>query len=191
MNIPRPEFTVLLNEVEKKYGHRVSTTKDFESLAAVVKNVTGDYISSSTLKRLWGYVTWNPRPRHATLDILSRYTGRHDFEAFCEEFKLKYDSESGYFKTQFIAASDLEVGDNVTIGWAPDRVVVMSYLGDFTFKVEKCCNSKLEIGDIFEHSDFMLGYPVHISRILRNGEYTPSYTAGREDGINLLKKGEI
>ena len=75
----------------------------------------------------------------------------------------------------------------VIIGWAPDRVVEIRYLGDFMFEVEKSCNSKLKSGDRFELSDIILGYPLYISRILREGEYTPAYVAGQDGGINLLK----
>ena len=31
------------------------------------------------------------------------------------------------------------------------------------------------------------GFPLYISRILRNGEYTPAYIAGRQGGLNYLK----
>ena len=62
----------------------------------------------------------------------------------------------------------------------------MRYLGDFTFEIEKSVNSKLKIGDRFELSDIILGYPLFITRILRDGEYTPAFVAGQGGGINLL-----
>ncbi len=52
-----PEIALLLEEVEKKYGRKVSTSTDFESLSVVIEHEIGEYLSSSTLKRLWGYVT--------------------------------------------------------------------------------------------------------------------------------------
>ena len=33
----------------------------------------------------------------------------------------------------------------------------------------------------------MLGYPLYVSRILREGEYTQAYVAGRNGGLNLLE----
>ena len=47
-----PEIEYLLSEVEKKYGRRVATTTDFESLSVVIEHQIGELISSSTLKRL-------------------------------------------------------------------------------------------------------------------------------------------
>mgnify|MGYP003318672969 CR=1 FL=1 len=78
-----PELAYLLTEVEKKYGRRIATTTDFESLSVVIEHTIGELISSSTLKRLWGYVSLNPTPRIATLDVLSRFVGHKDFRSFC------------------------------------------------------------------------------------------------------------
>ena len=78
-----PELTFLLAEVEKKYNRRIATTTDFESLSVVIEHTTGELLSSSTLKRLWGYVSLNPTPRISTLDILSRFTGHGVDNRFC------------------------------------------------------------------------------------------------------------
>ena len=45
-----PELAYLLTEVEKKYGRRIATTTDFESLSVVIEHQIGELISSSTLK---------------------------------------------------------------------------------------------------------------------------------------------
>ena len=75
----------------------------------------------------------------------------------------------------------------VHIGWAPNRLVKMKYIGNHQFEVISSENSQLREGDLFELSEIIVGYPLFISRILRNGAYTPSYVAGQIDGINLLK----
>ena len=93
-----PELAYLLDEVEKKYGRRIATTTDFESLSVVIEHQTGELVSSSTLKRLWGYVSLNPTPRISTLDILSRFVGSRDFKMFCEELK---ESKSFVFAQSF------------------------------------------------------------------------------------------
>ena len=63
----------------------------------------------------------------------------------------------------------------------------MRFLGNFTLEVEKSVNSKLKVGDRFELSDIILGYPLFISRILRDGEYTSAYIAGQNGGITMLE----
>lgn len=182
-----PELAYLLDEVEQKYGRRIATTTDFESLSVVIEHQIGEMLSSSTLKRLWGYVSLNPTPRIATLDILSRYIGHKNFKAFCESLKESKAFVSTFFTSKYQTVSELTPGVIVTIGWAPNRVVNLNYLGEFQFEVLSSENSQLLPGDRFELSEIIVGYPLYISRILRNGEYTPSYVAGRQRGISIMK----
>ena len=182
-----PELAYLLDEVEQKYGRRIATTTDFESLSVVIEHQIGEMLSSSTLKRLWGYVSLNPTPRIATLDILSRYIGHKNFKAFCESLKESKAFVSTFFTSKYQTVSELTPGVIVTIGWAPNRVVNLNYLGEFQFEVISSENSQLLPGDRFELSEIIVGYPLYISRIFRNGEYTPSYVAGRQRGISLMK----
>lgn len=182
-----PELAYLLDEVEQKYGRRIATTTDFESLSVVIEHQIGEMLSSSTLKRLWGYVSLNPTPRIATLDILSRYIGHKNFKAFCESLKESKAFVSTFFTSKYQTVSELTPGVMVTIGWAPNRVVNLNYIGEFQFEVLSSENSQLLPGDRFELSEIIIGYPLYISRILRNGEYTPSYVAGRQRGISLMK----
>lgn len=182
-----PELAYLLDEVEQKYGRRIATTTDFESLSVVIEHQIGEMLSSSTLKRLWGYVSLNPTPRIATLDILSRYIGHKNFKAFCESLKESKAFVSTFFTSKYQTVSELTPGVIVTIGWAPNRIVNLNYLGEFQFEVLSSENSQLLPGDRFELSEIIVGYPLYISRILRDGEYTPSYVAGRQRGISIMK----
>ena len=182
-----PELAYLLTEVEKKYGRRIATTTDFESLSVVIEHQIGEQISSSTLKRLWGYVSLNPTPRIATLDVLSRYVGYKDFKSFCGSLKDSKAFTSTFFSSRCQTVAELAEGARVTLGWAPNRMVSMKYLGSFGFEVVSSENSSLQVGDRFELSDIIVGYPLYISRILRDGKYTPSYVAGQIDGINFLR----
>ncbi|MBR5273624.1 MAG: hypothetical protein IKU33_00095 [Bacteroidales bacterium] len=182
-----PELAYLLTEVEKKYGRRIATTTDFESLSVVIEHQIGELISSSTLKRLWGYVSLNPTPRVATLDVLSRFVGHRDFKAFCNHLKESQVYASNFFTSRCQTVAELKPDTTVHIGWAPNRLVKMRYLGNYQFEVMSSENSQLMTGDRFELSEIIVGYPLYISRILRNGAYTPSYVAGQIDGINLLK----
>ena len=182
-----PELSYLLEQVEKKYGRPIKTTTDFEALSVVIEHETGELLSASTMKRLWGYVSLNPDPRISTLDILCRYLGWNNFEAFREWLKKTPDFESAFFSTEIVNVSDLESGVHVLIGWNPNRLVDLQYIGDHRFRVASNENSQLQVGDEFELTSLMLGYPLFISRILRGGEYTPSYVAGKVDGLNLVK----
>ena len=182
------ELTFLRQAVEKKYGYRLSTTADFTKLSEEIESLLGETCSPSTIKRLWGYVGMQVEPRRATLDILARFSGFRDFKAFCEDLENSTLLSSGYFQSDHIDSSALQTGDRISIGWRPDRVVTLEYLGSSRFKVEDSVNSHLEPGDEFEASSFLKGYPLYLTGIDRNGTRTPPFVAGRDGGIVFIKK---
>ena len=57
MNELKPEIMELLALVGKKYSRNLLTTTDFDEFSLHLKSEHGYLISTSTLKRLWGYVT--------------------------------------------------------------------------------------------------------------------------------------
>ena len=130
-----PELNWLLELVKKEYGRYISTTTDFESLSVIIEKKTGELLSSSTLKRLYGYVSLRPIPRKSTLDILARYVGWKSYDNFLEDLRMNPQFNYSYFSTKIIHSSDLNIGQRLKIGWAPDRIIVIEYMGDKAFQV--------------------------------------------------------
>lgn len=181
-----PEIQYLLAQIEGKYGRKVNTTSDFEALSIIIEHEVGDILSASTLKRLWGYVNDSHTPRISTLDILCRYIGFRNFVLFRESLKEISEFNSGFLTSSCVESSTLEVGTRIEIGWNPNRYVILQYLGNQLFRVEKSLNSKLESGDEFEVSTIMIGYPLYIAKIKRNNEFTRPFIAGQNNGLTLL-----
>ena len=181
-----PELQYLLELVEKQYGRKLSTTTDFESLSVIIEKATGDLLSSSTLKRLYGYVSLNTVPRKTTLDILSRFIGNRDYETFRISLSNDPQFSSRFFSAKTVTTSELKAGDRLRIGWPTNRIVTLNYLGNDLFEVETSVNASLVKGDRFRQVSFMKGYPLYLSRILRDGDYTPAYVAGMNSGLNLI-----
>ena len=74
------------------------------------------------------------------------------------------------------------------LGWAPNRIVELIYIGGTTFEVISVQNAKLQKGDRFEASEFILGAPLFIASIRRSdGTVTPPYVAGKVEGLNVLE----
>lgn len=182
-----PELQYLLELVEKQYGRKLSTTTDFESLSVIIEKTTGELLSSSTLKRLYGYVSLNTVPRKTTLDILSRFIGNRDYETFRISLSNDPQFSSRFFSAKTVTTSELKAGDRLRIGWPTNRIVTLNYLGDDLFEVETSVNASLVKGDRFRQVSFMKGYPLYLSRILRDGDYTPAYVAGMNSGLNLIE----
>ena len=182
-----PELQYLLELVEKQYGRKLSTTTDFESLSVIIEKTTGELLSSSTLKRLYGYVSLNTVPRKTTLDILSRFIGNRDYETFRISLSNDPQFSSRFFSAKTVTTSELKAGDRLRIGWPANRIVTLNYLGDDLFEVDASVNASLVKGDRFRQVSFMKGYPLYLSRILRDGDYTPAYVAGMNSGLNLIE----
>ena len=173
-----PLLKSLMLEVEKRYGRRLSSSKDYESLSVLIEYLINERISASTLKRIWGYVSSHPTPREATLDILSRFAGFKNFKDFCNHIKQTSLSESEFFSAQSIESSDIPKCACVLLGWGGSCQAVLEYLGGFKYRVIESINNDLLPQDEFYTSGFILGVPLYITSVFRNGENTVPFVAG-------------
>ena len=139
MNVYKPEIAELLLLVEKKYGRALRTTTDFEEFSFYLQKHSLGRISTSTLKRLWGYVNDMHMPRMQTLDLLSRFIGFDFFSSFCSYLKSSSAYNSSFFSACQVMASELAPGAEVEIGWSPNRYLRLLYRGKALFEVCEAC----------------------------------------------------
>jgi hypothetical protein len=182
-----PELQSLREAVEARFKIPVKTTAGFERLSAAIEFTIGESLGASTLKRLWGYIPSRTTPRLTTLDILSRYAGHKDFKAFCASIHAE-DSSDFLGDRNYITAAELSPGDRIRIGWPPNRLVTLSYLGDDRFEVLESLNARLRQGDRIEVSCLLKGWPLFVPGILRSGTLTPPYIAGKAHGLTILER---
>lgn len=181
-----PEIEELKSLVERKYGKVLGTTTDFDEFSFYLKKKIGKTVSSSTLKRLYGYVSDDHKPRTVTLDVLSQYVGHKDYQEFKVWLKTTSKFNSSFFMATQLISNDLEVGTEVAIGWSPNRLLTLRYLGESTYQVITSENSKLRAADKFVTGCFILGQPLFLPYIEREGERTPSFVAGRNGGLTII-----
>ena len=81
-------------------------------------------------------------------------------------------------------------GTLVSIGWSPNRLLQLRYLGDSTYEIEKSENSKLQPGDRFVTGCFIKEQPLFLPYIERGGERTASFVAGRNGGLTVISINE-
>ena len=179
-----PELQYLLDQVSATFGGRLETTTDFDSLSYAIENSVHQHISSSTLKRLWGYVQPRPRPRTATLDVLAQYARRSDYRSLCKELH----ESSDFISTEKLESGALKPGDRFVIRWLPDRSVMLECLGDKCFKVIDQGRSKLRSGDVFHASVFLKNHPLYIDDLTRDGSVLQPYVAGRSTGLTAIER---
>lgn len=182
-----PEIKELIHNVESRYGKRLNTSTDFDEFSLYLEKNNFGTISPSTLKRLWGYVNDIRRPRISTLDTLSIFLGHETFEAFVKDMKTSFKYNSSFFSANQVVSADLSEGTELMIGWAPDRLLRLRYLGDSFYEVTESVNSKIEVGDRFMTGCFFKEIPLYLPYILREGEQTSPFIAGRNGGLSCLK----
>lgn len=192
MSIQRdiPQIILLRERVESRFGKKLSVHADFLALVAVIEMEQRQHISESTLERVWGYSTrgYDTISLH-TLDVLSHYAEGCDWQEFCEKLASENGCESELFDVEHISTSELSVGDRLQIGWLPDRLCEVRYLGDNRFVAERCENSKLQKGDTFSCLLFALGEPLAINDICRdNTPIGTTYFVGQKNGLTTLKR---
>ena len=185
-----PQIQALRQQVETCFGKRLAVHADFVALSAKIVSLQREHISESTLERVWRYSTRGYRTISLrTLDVLAVYAGYTSWQAFCDELRLFGDSQSEMFVCQTVCTEDLRIGDRLRIGWLPDRMCEIRYIGDNHFVAEHCENATMQAGDTFCCLQFHLGHPLLMLDFRRDTSDTSTccYLVGRRDGLTQLQ----
>jgi hypothetical protein len=185
-----PQISALRQHVERRFGKKLAVHADFQALTAAIEAALRLHISETTLERVWGYSTrgYDTVSLH-TLNVLAAYAEGCSWEDFCKLLQEGTNCESDFFNTEHIDSSELTEGDRLRIGWLPDRICEIRYLGENRFQAERCENSKLQDGDTFSCLQFTLGHPLTMTDLCRdNALLGPTYVVGQKNGITTLVK---
>lgn len=164
MNNSNSEIEMLKAEVEKVVGRPLKSPIDFDFLSYKVREKINEPISSTTIKRLWGYIATIHKPRYSTLSTLSRFVGSADWDSYCFAINNNHNKNlSGSDKE--IYSVDLSVGDIIELTWGPDKYCIIKYLGKKTFKVIKEENANMSIGDTFKSFNFNQEHPLSVTEM--------------------------
>lgn len=185
-----PEIMLLRERIESLFGRKPEIHSDFEELRDTIFSATKEHISETTLERIWGYSTrgYNSVSKRI-LDILSAYSGAGSWYLFLLKLKETEASESDFFDLDIINSTELQPGARIRIGWPPDRVCVIRYLGENRYVAEETCNSKLLPGDTFSCSQFQLHRPNYLTDLKDiDGKLKGhSYGIGLRHGLTCLQ----
>lgn len=186
VKINTPEIAVLRTEVEQRFGCPIQALRHFSVLSFDIEENQKEYLSETTLQRVWLYKSGYDTVAVHTLNVLSRYCGYANWNMFLQYLKDSSQEESEMFSGDVVEASSLETGVRVKLGWRPDRVCVIEYLGDLHFKVIESRNAKILAGDTFTCTKFQLGRELRLDNLWRSG-VEMSYVAGTRYGLTLLE----
>jgi hypothetical protein len=188
-----PEIAAIRAEVERKIGIPLRTHNDFVLLADQIDCELKEHMSETTLERVWGYSTRGyDTVSHRTLSVLARYLGHADWNAYTEHLRHEAQRESEYFSHDTILCQDIAVGTRVRLGWQPNRIIVVRYLGNNRFVTEISENSSIQPGDKFSCLQLQKGQPLYMDLFQRatdNGEPDPGsrYVVGQNNGLTTAE----
>jgi hypothetical protein len=153
-----PQIAALRREVEGVFGGPLLTHVHFVSLADAIESTLREHISPTTLERVWGYSTRHyDTVSRRTLDVLANYANVGNWDEFCQIIIQRAGTESDFFTNDIVSVSALQVGTRLRLGWQPDRVCEVRYVGEYRFVVESVTNGSLRAGDSFSCMQFQLG----------------------------------
>ena len=183
-----PEINALKNRVEQNIDFPLSTHGDFLRLSAGISFTLMEHISESTLERLWGYST-----RHyetvsiRTLNVLARFVGYHSWDEFCAVL-AEPERESHMFQANAINSSNLPIGAHLRLGWLPDRICIVRYLGENRYVAVETHNSTMQAGDTFSCLQFQKRLPLYLDEFCKAGSREKfSYVVGTKSGLTILE----
>ena len=186
-----PQIAALRGEIEAAQGRTLHTHLDFVALTEKIEQRLHEHISPTTLERVWGYSTRHyDKVSRRTLDVLARYIGADGWDDYVGRLRSTAGRESEEFTNDILKVSSLAVGTRLLIGWQPDRLCEIRYLGDYRFVVERVENSALRVGDSFSCLQFQLGKELYMDCFQRAGdpsEENARYAVGQSHGLTTLR----
>lgn len=164
----------LKKAVEARFGHVPSGPADFGELSIAILKTSGERLSADTLSRIWGYKKGYSTVRQSTVRVLEQYA--------------KANEESDFIHTIAIHADKCKIGDRVRIAWLPDRICVLSYLGNYRWRVEEAFNCKLHVGDTFSCRVMAQGEELNVDHVVTANGTFEGYYMGGINGLTIVEK---
>lgn len=193
-NKEREDIEGLISAVEEAVGFTCTSASHFEKLRDYIYARTSEYISETTLKRLWGYLNENVSTRKTSLSIIVRALGFADWNDFLERNDRQPSEKrlpsNPTFGDCINVVKDLQKGERVMLYWYPGRECLVEYTGGINFKVIESVKTRLSPGDTFSTHLILEGHPLYLSNLRKeggNGEPV-AYICGKIHGGIFFKK---
>lgn len=149
---------------------------------------TGRTISTSTLKRLWGYVRTEQSTTFSTLSLLCRYAGFNDWNQFCNRKQNEMaDDDSDFGSDMIINCSSLPIGETLMLRWSKCKMLVIRKREHpARFEVLHSENVKLKPSDQADITGLAIGMPFKATYCMRGNSLMGTYTGARHSGLDSI-----
>ena len=176
----------LINFTNKNLGNTPSTPSEFNDASWQIQKKTGRSISLSSIKRIWGYVTYESFPSITILNTLAHFNGFKNWDTFLLSHNGVDFDDSGFIDESVVNADKLNPGDRILLQWGKGKSCEIEYLSNLRFRVNQSKNIKLLAGDTFTLNILCLRHPIFISDIDRADQHIPAYIGARKGGISSI-----
>lgn len=136
------QIMLLLRSVEQCFGRKPHSPREFKWLSQRIYDKTGESVSDSTLRRLWGYNKKHGSPYRYTLDILCRYMGYENVDDFFERETAPPPNGNQQIIVdcspeiqRLIRQNKISVGQQLRVDLSDTEYVVLRYLGGDRFAI--------------------------------------------------------
>ena len=175
--------------IEDKFGQPVRYPRDCDALSSHISKMCKTGLSSSTLKRLFGFTRskGNEQPRLYTLDIISNYLGHKGWEDLSGKLMVS-DPPSDYTELEELIPEKIKKGDAILLGYEQDKELSLRYLGKQQFEVIESQEPGIKPQSIVKFKKAVAHYALPISEVVSDNENTGPYVLGKVSGITYIRK---
>jgi len=176
---------LIQEKVEERFGKPIRYAKDCEILSMSIHAFTGEKISCSTVKRLFGLIESDNEPRLYTLDIIAQFLGYLNYDHLLQEFNPNKKELNQAIET--IASKDLKKGDTIQLKYAPNRYLAASYIEESVFKIIESNDPKILQDELLTFNNVGIYLPLFASwRSSKNGN-AKNIVLGKISGITSIE----
>lgn len=177
----------ILKRLREEVGLGMTRSADFDVLSQAIRDRTNENLGVNTLKRLFGFKTDKVVPRLSTMDIIAQYLGSDDYESLIKE--LGEDADISLFTPiDCLEVQELERGTQVRVSYDPNRVLFLTYIGDFKFIVNEVEGSRnIQKGDLLTITQLAVGHRFVVAHVIRDGVDLGAYESAKFKGLKSVE----
>ncbi len=183
-------LAAIVRITNENLGYEPTTPTGFNDLSRQIKQITGESLSLSSIKRIWGYIPYDGEFSPTTLNILARYNGIKDWETFRKSIQSnpQPDDESGFHDDKIIDTTKYKTGDRIVLSWNDGKECELECVNPMRFRVLRAENIKLRSSDIVTVHTLCIGQPVYISDIIRGDIQFTAYVGAKKGGLLRIQE---
>lgn len=176
----------IIELIQERFKTPIRYPQQCEALALDIQETTGQTLGTTTLKRMLGFVNGTKSARPSSLDILAQYLGFPDYNLLIKEIGIDTDI-STFGQVRSLVSANLEPGEQIQVTYAPNRLLVLSYIGDNRYLVNESRGGKLQKGDWLTISGFYEGFELVVSDVVRGEQHLGAYIAAKQGGLTGIE----